>query len=233
MGKLSDWLASTFQAKPAARPNVEPTVRRNAQPAAIRQPAQPYRPAPPAQVLAPDWTSTAPTLRPEGYSSVAGESYHQDELRRHLAAAQPHRYVMAQLVRDRANPHHSGAVAVFVGPDYVGYVPRDVLHHEGQSLYQALARLDRRNVPATCWARLTGGTADRPNIGITLGVLEVAIDGAAIGRLSPKDTAARLGLVNLRLATRRPLLALARIRPSQGKRVKFICSVSVDTTSRH
>jgi hypothetical protein len=76
--------------------------------------------------------------------------------------------VLAQLVRDRTNPHDSGAVAVFVGCDHVGYLSRDDLGYEGQALYKALARLGERDVPATCWARMNGGSPDKPSIGISL-----------------------------------------------------------------
>lgn len=99
---------------------------------------------------------------------VVGESYRQDALRRILAEAGPYRLVMAQLVRDRGNPHHGGAVAVFVGPDHVGSISRNDLGYEGQSLYQGLARLANRGLPATCWARVNGGTPDKPSIGISL-----------------------------------------------------------------
>jgi hypothetical protein len=99
---------------------------------------------------------------------VVGESYRQDALQRVLAGTRSHRLVMAQLVRDRANPHHRGAVAVFVGPDHVGYIGRNDLGYEGQSLYRALARLSERDLPATCWARVIGGTPDKPSIGISL-----------------------------------------------------------------
>ena len=75
---------------------------------------------------------------------------------------------MAQLVRDRTNPHHGGAVAVFVGTDHVGYISRNDLGYEGQSLYKALARLAECGSPATCWARVNGGTPDKPAIGISL-----------------------------------------------------------------
>src|SRR5512135_548919 len=125
-------------------------------------------PLPPRLVVAPSWALTSPALRPDGHSRVAGESYRQDALRRHLHAARPHRYVVAQLVRDPKNPHDRGAVAVFVGADHVGFVPRADLDDMGPSLSDALSRLARRRVPATCWARLNGGTADKPSIGITL-----------------------------------------------------------------
>jgi hypothetical protein len=99
---------------------------------------------------------------------VVGESFRQDALRRVLTATGSHRLVLAQLVRDQANPYDSGAAAVFVRLDHVGYISRDDLGYEGQALYKALARLDRRGVPATCWAHLNGGSADKPSIGIHL-----------------------------------------------------------------
>jgi hypothetical protein len=119
-----------------------------------------YVPAGPEWPVAPDWTLTTPTLRPEGYARVAGESFRQDALRTHLVAAAPHRLVIAQLVRDRHNPHDSAAVAVFIGSDLVGYIPRAELGHEAQSLYKALARLARRDAPAA-WAFAAVGRSDR------------------------------------------------------------------------
>ena len=129
-----------------------------------------YTPAhPPSEgVVAPTWSLSSPTLRPDGYSRVVGESHRQEALHRHLALTQPHRYVLAQLIRDRRNPYDSGAVAVFLGSDHVGYIPREELGYEGQPLYKALARLSRQGLPATTWARLTGGTPDKPTVGITL-----------------------------------------------------------------
>jgi hypothetical protein len=99
---------------------------------------------------------------------VVGESYRQSALQRILTEAGPHRLVLAQLIRDRANPHHSGAVAVFVGTNHVGYISRNDLGYDGQALYKALARLSQRDIPATCWAHVNGGTPDRPFIGIHL-----------------------------------------------------------------
>jgi hypothetical protein len=131
-------------------------------------PSDQHVPASPLHHVNPSWPAMTPTLRPEGHLRVVGESYRQDALRRVLAGADPHRLVLAQLVRDRTNPHHGGAVAVFVGADHVGYISRNDLGYEGQSLYQALARLAKHDLPATCWARVNGGTPDKPSIGISL-----------------------------------------------------------------
>lgn len=131
-------------------------------------PGQHHVPAPPQHHVDPSWAAATPTLRPEGHMRVVGESYRQDALRRVLAGAGPQRLVLAQLVRDRTNPHHGGAVAAFVGTDHVGYISRNDLGYEGQSLYRALARLAERDLPATCWARINGGTPDKPSIGISL-----------------------------------------------------------------
>lgn len=98
---------------------------------------------------------------------MVGESHRQPALRRHLENS-PERLVVAQLVRDRGNPHDAGAVAVFVGSDHVGYIPRRDLGSEGQTLYRALARLAGHGVPATCWARLNGGEPGKPSVGISL-----------------------------------------------------------------
>jgi hypothetical protein len=252
------------------------------------QPQVEYVPAGPAQPVAPDWTRTTPTLRPEGYSAVVGESYRQDALRRYLAAAGPCRLVVAQLVRDPHNPYHSGAVAVFVGSDLVGYIPRDALEgYAGTALYKALARLERQRMPATCWARLNGGTADKPSIGISLytlsaekpdepypfsltvppdrwaklagvdehpdlfgrligaqqdealvscsltaagSVVMAAVDGTTVGSLSAAESAIRLPIVNALTEAGRPVIALARVRRSTGRREgKFLCSVSTAT----
>jgi hypothetical protein len=256
---------------------------------------QPYIPAPPEQPVDPSWTATAPTLRAEGYLRVVGESYRQDALRRVLAGVGPHRLVLAQLVRDRTNPHHGGAVAVFVGTDHVGYISRNDLGYEGyegQSLYKALARLAERGLSATCWARVNGGTPNKPSIGISLftggyerpdkpypfpvtvppdstatvlgveahqdlltrllnrreeailsarltvaevnparpttggPVLLAAINGVTVGGLSPKESAARIPIVNELESLGCEAHALARLRRSTGQRGGVICSVS-------
>ncbi len=153
LGRPRDHARSTGPARP---PNQRRAV------------TQTYVPPPPRQPADPSWTAATPTLRPEGHMRVVGESYRQEALRRVLTEAGSHRLVLAQLVRDQGNPHHSGAVAVFVGADHVGYLSRDDLGYDGQALYKALARLDRRGVPATCWARLNGGVPDKPSIGIHL-----------------------------------------------------------------
>ena len=247
-----------------------------------------YTPAGPAKPVSPDWMRTTPTLRPEGYSAVVGESYRQDALRRHLAAAGPCRLVVAQLVRDPHNPVHSGAVAVFVGSDPVGYIPRDALEdYGGMALYKALARLDRQGMPATCWARLNGGTPGKPSLGINLftggvdkpdepypflltvppdrwaklagvdehpdlfgrllgaqrdealvscsltaagSVVMAAVNGTMVGSLSAAESEIRLPIVNALTEAGRPVLALARVRRSTGRREgKFLCSVSTAT----
>jgi hypothetical protein len=229
---------------------------------------------------------------------VVGESYRQDALRRVLAGAGLDRLVLAQLVRDRTNPHHGGAVAVFVGTDHVGYISRDDLGYEGQSLYKALARLAERSSPATCWARVNGGTPDKPSIGISLfssgyerpdkpypfpvtvppdsfatvlgvevhqdllarllnrreeailsarltvaevnparpkaggPVLLTAIDGITVGGLSPKESTARIPLVNELEGFGREAHALTRLRYSTGQRGGVICSVSTVVLDR-
>lgn len=117
-----------------------------------------YAPQTPSLVVSASWLGSDPALRPDGWSRVVGESYRFAALERHLVRTEPHRYVMAQLRRDARNPHDHGAVAVFVGADHVGYIPRTDLGPAGQSLYKALARLAAKGTAATCWARLTGGT---------------------------------------------------------------------------
>lgn len=93
--------------------------------------------------------------------------HQQEALRAHLVAA-PLRLVMVQLLADRANPAHAGSVAVFLGPDHVGDLPREDLGPDSQALYDALARLARLGVPATCWARLEGGSSDAPSLSMSL-----------------------------------------------------------------
>ena len=137
-----------------------------------RPPGQPqveYTPAGPAKPVSPDWMRTTPMLRSEGYSAVVGESYWQDALRQHLAAAGPCRLVVAQLVRDRDNPVHSGAVAVFVGSDPVGYIPRNALEdYGGVALYKRLASLDRQGHASDLLGAFNGGSPGKPSVGINL-----------------------------------------------------------------
>lgn len=143
-------------------------------PAAMPQPrrrdpsGESYTPSRPALPVAVAWTAGSPALRPDGHCAVAGESFRQQALARAAAAAGPDRHVMAQLCRDRSNPYDSGAVAVFIGGDHVGYIPRSQLGYEGQALYKALARLANAGLPATCWARINGGVPDKPSYGLTL-----------------------------------------------------------------
>jgi hypothetical protein len=105
------WLKKLLGRPDAPGHGLDPT-----RPPPQKSPAgQPHHPDPPEQPVNPSWTATAPTLRPEGHLRVVGESYRQDAMRRVLAGVGPYRLVMAQLVRDRTNPHHGGAVAVLWG----------------------------------------------------------------------------------------------------------------------
>ena len=161
------WLSKLFdRPEPAVRVAEPPSAPPHQWTIPDRMPI--YVPPPPPIVVDPAWVRYMPTLRPEGFMRVVGESHRQDALRRALAGVGLDRLVTAQLARDRGNPHHGGAVAVYVGGDHVGYLSRDDLGYEGQALYKALARLAEQGVPATCWAQLTGGTPDKPSVGIYL-----------------------------------------------------------------
>jgi hypothetical protein len=83
------WLKKLLGRPDAPGHGLDPT-----RPPPQKSPAgQPHHPDPPEQPVNPSWTATAPTLR-------------QDAMRRVLAGVGPYRLVMAQLVRDRTNPHH-------------------------------------------------------------------------------------------------------------------------------
>ena len=96
---------------------------------------------------------------------VAGESQYQDalqELRDALDVFERigHGFV-AVLVPEPDNPHDSSAIAVTSGGNTLGYVRADVAR-DWQPFLRSLEG------PIECSARLTGGTSDKPSIGVVL-----------------------------------------------------------------
>lgn len=104
----------------------------------------------------------------EGYVCipVAGESHYQDALRGlrdALDVLERDGYgFIAVLVPEPTNPHDANAIVVKTPPgETLGYVRADVAKD-----YQAF--LLSLEGPIECSARLTGGTEDRPSIGVVL-----------------------------------------------------------------
>ena len=118
----------------------------------------------PAVVVAGHWWTTTPRLVCRGTTYVAGA-----QQRAPAVTEAQRRYgsvVLAQLVADPGNPHHAGAVAVWVGDLHVGYVRRDVLSDSG---VRTLRRLLDREPPVTVWARIERVVNDAGDyLGVTL-----------------------------------------------------------------
>lgn len=102
------------------------------------------------------------------FQSVAGESFHQDVLQAIKQDAPPHagQVEFTAFLRPEANnPYDANAIRVFDREHgLVGYLPR-----EDAARFRPIAdRLLARGRCLACPARLTGGTADKPFIGVTL-----------------------------------------------------------------
>jgi len=95
-----------------------------------------------------------------------------------------------------------------------------------------LARLLNRREEAMLSARLTVAEVNpaRPKAGGP--VLLTAIDGVTVGGLSPKESTARIPLVNELEGFGREAHALTRLRSSTGQRGGVICSVSTVVLDR-
>ena len=99
-------------------------------------------------------------MAPRGYIGVVGESHYQEALKSFLATAQPDRIVTVGVEREPDNPFDAKAIRVFDPPtgQTLGYLPR------GTTGFVRL--LKERGI--NCHAELTGGTADKPSIGLVL-----------------------------------------------------------------
>ncbi len=129
--------------------------------------------AQPAVVVDGHWWTATPRLICSGTTYVAGT-----QQRAAAVTETQRRYgpvVLAQLVADPGNPHHAGAVAVWVGDLHVGYVRRSVLADSG---VRTLRRLLDREPPVTVWARIECVDDDAGDyLGVTL--LHELVVGAA------------------------------------------------------
>ena len=102
------------------------------------------------------------------FQPVAGESFYQEALQAIKHSGPSGRVPVeftAFLIPEPHNPHDANAIAVFHrGCGQVGYLPR-----EDAARFRPIAdRLIARGRCIACPAHLTGGTADKPYIGVTL-----------------------------------------------------------------
>jgi hypothetical protein len=115
------------------------------------------------------WNPEAIRLRPTvgGFVSAVGEAAYLDDLKEVLRGTPEHkgRYeTIATLSPEPSNQHDPNAIKVLIGNKTVGYLSRADAktfrksHNAGIASEQAIR----------CKARLTGGTADKPNIGVLL-----------------------------------------------------------------
>lgn len=97
---------------------------------------------------------------------VVGESRHQDALDRICGGrceAGHRRPVVAQLVREPANPHDRKAVAVVIDGEKVGHLPRKL----ASDWSKIVSDNGLENARVTCDAVITGGWSRRRNDGST------------------------------------------------------------------
>lgn len=110
----------------------------------------------------------APKHYGHGWLAVVGESYRQDELRVFLSE-HPERTALVMVRCEPENEHDPKAVVILTATEdaRLGYLPRDVARDLNRRLAATGAVL--------CPAKIHGGTADKPSIGLT-------IDGAFLRR---------------------------------------------------
>ena len=71
----------------------------------------------------------------------------------------------AELVHEPNNPYDPNAIAVYAATEIVGYLPRDL----AADYATVFRELHQRGYNAgSCQAKLTGGTDDKPSLGVVL-----------------------------------------------------------------
>ncbi len=101
-----------------------------------------------------------PFMAPRGYIGVVGESHYQNALKKLMATAQPGRIVTVGVAREPDNPFDPKAIRVFdpATGNTLGHLPR------GTTGFVKLLKdhsIERH-------AELTGGTPQKPSIGLVL-----------------------------------------------------------------
>ena len=110
------------------------------------------------QASAPSGTAPFSDWKGYGYLGVVGESQYQEAL---LDILRTGRICEAALIPEPENPFDVNAVVVKINGKVVGYVPRSHARR-----YQR--RLLTLAEPLRCPAKLIGGTAEKPHIGVLL-----------------------------------------------------------------
>jgi hypothetical protein len=115
------------------------------------------------------WNPEAVRLCPivGGFISAVGESNYLDELNEILRSTPKHkgRYeTIATLSPEPSNPHDPNAIRILIGDKPVGYLSRADAKRFRKSHSAAIAS----EQIIQCRARLTGGTDEKPNIGVLL-----------------------------------------------------------------
>ncbi len=115
------------------------------------------------------WNPEAIRLRPTvgGFVSAVGKSAYLDELKEILRRTPIHKGsygTIATLSPEPSNQHDPNAIRVLIGNTPVGYLSRVDAKTFRKSHVAAIASEQH----IQCKARLTGGTYERPNIGVFL-----------------------------------------------------------------
>lgn len=99
-------------------------------------------------------------MAPRGYIGLVGESHYQDALNGLMATAQQDRIVTVGVEREPSNPFDSKAIRVFdpATGQTLAYLP-----HGATGFAKLLKEHSVRR-----HAQLTGGTSDKPSIGLVL-----------------------------------------------------------------
>lgn len=127
-----------------------------------------------SQEISHDLAEVELTIRGGGVQKVSGESYRQHKIRR-LAGAKtsngPERTEFAaNLQLEPNNEYDKNAVAVYLGSQHVGYIPKG----DTAQWHKIISQLDSRGLAATCRATVTGGWkrrgGDEGHYGVTLDV---------------------------------------------------------------
>lgn len=127
------------------------------------------------------------TLCEDGYCAVVGESHYQEALRStsRICSVGPEGRptFTAALVPEPENPYDSNAIAVYAPEGKLGYFSRESAI-DYRRLFTEVTRLG--NHGGACDAYLTGGTADKPSLGV---VLRLADAESCLAELHERDVA--------------------------------------------
>jgi len=120
-------------------------------------------------------------LHDDGYCAVVGESHYQEALRQTSRSCsmgpEGRPTFRAALVAEPENPYDPNAVAVVSQSGKFGYLARETAA-EYREVFREIARLGYEG--GACEAYLTGGTVEKPSLGVVLRLADPATCAGAL-----------------------------------------------------